>query len=159
MSQLVRLYLIASAALCALGVIVHLAAIPLGAEWAAFIGAPRGLLPMLERGSVRPALTCILISSVLAIWSMYGLSAAGLLARLPALRLVLALSGGTLILRAFVLPVVAVWEPDALSDICGRCQQFNGFVLFTSLLCLFIGGGYALAALQLRPNLRSGGEI
>lgn len=152
MSQLVRLYVIASAALCGVGALVHLAVIPLGAEWYAFIGAPRGLLPMLDHGSVRPAVTCVLIASALAIWSAYGLAAVGLLKRLPALRLVLAFVGGTLILRALVLPALAVWEPAALSGLCGRCQHFNGFVLLTSVICLFIGGGYALAALQATPD-------
>lgn len=148
MSQLVRLYIIASAALCAVGVLAHLAAIPLGAEWYAFIGAPRGMLPMLARGSVRPAVTGVVIASVLAVWSAYGLSAVGLLRRLPAQRLVLALVGGALILRALVLPAVAVWEPEALSGLCGRCQQFNGFVLITSVMCLFVGVAYTVAALQ-----------
>jgi hypothetical protein len=106
---------------------------------------------MLDRGSVRPALTCVFIDSALAIWSAYGLSAAGMLRRLPGLRLVLALVGGTLLLRALVLPALAVWEPAALSGLCGRCQHFNGFVFLTSVICLFVGGGYAVAALQAQP--------
>lgn len=152
MSQAARSYIIASAALCAAGAVVHLAAIPLGASWYAFIGAPHGLIHMLGQGSLRPAITCVVIAVLLAVWSVYGLSAVGLVRRLPASRLVLALVALVLVGRSVVLPSVAAFAPAALAGICGRCQQLNGFVLATSALCLLIGAGYAVAAMRPTPN-------
>jgi hypothetical protein len=107
---------------------------------------------MLEQGSARPAITCAAIAALLSVWSAYGLSAAGIVRRLPAQRIVLGLVALALIGRGVVLPALAAYSPAALSVICGRCQQLNGFVLATSALCLFIGGAYAVAAIQPTPN-------
>ena len=152
MSQSIRPYVIASATLCAIGGVVHLAAIPLGAPWYALIGAPRGIVHMLGQGSLRPVVTCVAIAVLLAVWSGYGFSAAGLVRRLPAQRAVLAVVALVLISRSIVLPGLAAYAPSALTGICGRCQDLNGFVIATSALCLFIGVAYAAAAMQPTPN-------
>ena len=155
MSQVARNYIILSAALCALAALLHLAAPLLGARWYEIIGAPAGLIRMLDHGSARPAITCLVIASTLAIWSAYGLSAAGHLRRLPVMRAVLSVVGVTLLARGLALPAMAVLAPDTLSGLCGRCQGINGFVLLTSALCLFVGAGYAVAALQPAPDASS----
>jgi len=152
MSRTARSYVIASAGMCAVGAVVHLIAILLGARWHALIGAPLGLIEMLERGSARPAVTCLAIAAVLAVWSAYGFSAAGLVRKLPARRTVLALVAAVLIARSIVLPTLASYAPAMLIGACGRCQQLNWFVLVTSALCLFVGVGYAVAALRPTPN-------
>jgi hypothetical protein len=54
--------------------------------------------------------------------------------------------------RGVLLPIAAAWQPHLLSGICGRCQAVNGFVLLTSALRLFVGGGYMVGALRPAPN-------
>ena len=149
MSQSVRFYLLASTALMAAGSLLHNAVLLGGAEWYAFVGAPLGLIHMLALGSLRPAVSCIMIASILLICTAFALSAAGVIGRHPAIRPALAIIAVALIARGLLLPAVAVWAPRLLLGICGRCKELNDFVLLTSALCLFAGGGYAVAALAL----------
>jgi hypothetical protein len=152
MPTFVRAYVLVSATLLALGALFHLAIIAGGPAWYAFSGAPAGIGPMLASGSPRPVVTCVVIATVLAACSAYGLSWAGVMPRLPAVRIVLALIACGLLARGVVLPAVAAYEPHLLSGLCGRCQGVNGFVIVTSALCLFVGGGYALAASRFAPG-------
>jgi hypothetical protein len=130
----------------ALGAAAHLAVIGVGAKGYAVLGAPAGLVAMVETSSYRPAITCIFIASLLMMGAIYGLSGAGLVTRLPYRRLILTLLGVGLVARAVLLPVAVVWQPQTLVGICGRCQLVNGFVLLTSALCLFVGLAYAVGA-------------
>lgn len=139
--------LIAASLAVAFGALLHLVALALGPDWLAWIGAPLGLVQMIEAGELRPVVTTAAIAAVLLLMSAYGLQAAGVLRwRLPFVRLVLFAFGAGLVLRAFVLPAIAVWRPHLLQGICGRCESFDGFVLLTSALCLVVGAIYLLSA-------------
>ena len=151
MSQSLRLYVLICAMLMAVGALLHLAVMFGGSQWYAIVGAPRGLIATLSQGSLRPAVSCVVIASALFVCSAYALSALGKIRRLPALRVVLALIALGLIGRGFILPALATWHPRTLFGICGRCEQLNGFVLLSSALCLVLGGGYAVAAMRPRP--------
>ena len=151
MSQSLRLYVLICAMLMAVGALLHLAVMLGGPEWYAIVGAPRGLIATLSQGSLRPAVSCVVIASALFVCSAYALSALGKIGRLPALRVVLALIALGLICRGLILPALAAWDPRTLFGICGRCEQLNGFVLLSSALCLVLGGGYAVAAMRPRP--------
>ena len=152
MSQSLRLYVLVCAVLMAAGALLHLAVMQGGAEWYALVGAPRGLIAMLSQGSLRPAVSCVVIASALFVCSAYALSALGHLRRLPALRVVLALIAIGLVGRGLILPALAAWHPRTLLGICGRCEQLNAFVLLSSALCLFLGGGYSVAAMRATPS-------
>jgi hypothetical protein len=136
----------AGSALLVAGALLHVAAVFIGASAYALIGAPDGLVAMVEIGSPRPALTALAIAGMLLFAAAYGFSGAGLGPRLPARRLVLALVATVLIARGVLLPVAAASQPQLLSGICGRCGSFNGFVILTSAFCLFVGGAYAIGA-------------
>ena len=159
LSHFVRMYLLASSGLMAIGALLHLAAIFMGANAYAWLGAPAGLVAMVGTASHRPAISCVVIAGLLLLSSAYGLSGAGLGPPLPARRLVLSLIAVGLIARGILLPITAVWQPYFLSGICGRCQTVNGFVLLTSALCLIVGAGYAVGAFRpasnnsFKPNL------
>jgi hypothetical protein len=140
-------WLVAASLAVAFGALLHLAALAAGPEWIAWIGAPAGLIQMMEAGEMRPVVTTVGIAAVLLVMAAYGLVAAGALRwRLPLVRFVLFAFGAGLVLRAFVLPALAVWRPRLLQGICGRCESLDGFVLLTSALCLVVGVVYLVSA-------------
>jgi hypothetical protein len=146
MTRFSRHWLFAAGLLCLAGALVHLA-IPLGGpDWYAFFGAPPALATMAAAGLARPAVTCVLIATVLLGMSAYAFSALGSLRPLPGVRAVLSLVGLGLTLRGAAFPIGAMQAPWRLGQVCGRCDSFNGFVLLTSALCLFIGMGFLLGA-------------
>ena len=148
-----RLLLLSGSMIMALGAVAHLAIIGIGAKGYAVLGAPPGLVAMVDTSSYRPAITCIFIASLLMMGAIYGLSGAGLVTKLPYRRLILTLLGVGLVARAVLLPVAVMWLPRTLVGICGRCEAVNGFVLLTSALCLFVGVAYAVGAnMRVRPR-------
>ncbi len=136
----------------AMGALLHLAAVVIGANAYAWLGAPAGLVAMVGTASFRPAVSCFVIAGLLLLGSAYGFSGAGLGPRLPARRLVLSVIAVGLIARGILLPIAAAWQPHLLSGICGRCHAVTGFVLLTSALCLIVGVGYAVGAFRPASN-------
>lgn len=154
LSRIPRIWLFAAGSLCAVGALVHLA-IPLGgAAWYSFVGAPQGLVAMATAGLARPVVSCIVIACALGVFASYAFSALGFIRRLPALRVVLCVIGLGLSARAVWLPVLAATDPRVLGRFCGRCSSLNGFVVATSVLCLFVGIGYLLGAWRPNPTVR-----
>lgn len=128
---------------------MHLS-LPLGGpDWYSFVGAPQAVAAMAAAGMLRPVVFSFLIASILVVFASYAFSALGFIRPLPALRVVLCAIGVGLSIRAVWLPVLAVTDPRVLGFVCGRCSNFNGFVVATSMLCLFIGLGFLLGALRL----------
>ena len=106
--RIARLWLFASGLLCVAGALVHLA-IPFGGPtWYNYWGAPQGLVTMAAAGLARPAITCVVIACILAIFAAYAFSALGFLYRLPARRLVLGIFGLGLVAHGVWLPIAAV---------------------------------------------------
>ena len=158
MSRIPRFWLFASGSLCAVGALVHLA-LPLGgADWYSFVGAPQGLVAMAVAGLARPVISCIVIACVLGVFASYAFSALGFIRRLPALRVVLCVIGLGLSVRGVWFPILAVTDPRVLGHFCGRCSSLNGFVVATSVLCLFIGIGYLLGAWRQNLTIRPSGR-
>lgn len=113
---------------------------------------------MAEAGLARPVISCVVIASLLAVFASYAFSATGLIRRLPAVRMVLGFIGLALSARAIWFPILAAGDPQALGRLCGRCASFNGFVIASSALCLFIGIGYLLGAWRPSPAIRPSGR-
>ena len=150
MSQSRRTYLIVAGSAMVAGALLHIAIIFGGPNWYALFGAPAGLVAMASTDSLRPAVSCVIIALVLLACSAYAYSGAGLIRKLPGLRVVLALIGAGLIVRGVTFVPVVAWQPHLLSGLCGKCQEVNSFVLATSALCLFVGTGYAVGAVRAR---------
>jgi putative oxidoreductase len=145
-----RNYLLLSAAALAVGGVLHIAAIFGGPGWYAYLGAPAGLVALAGTDSLRPAISCVVIAMGLFACAAYGFSGAGVVRRLPALRTVLALVGLGRVARGLLFVPVAAWRPHLLSGLCGKCAEPGLFLVATSLLCLLVGGGYALGTLRVR---------
>jgi hypothetical protein len=150
MSQFAKSYLFLVGVAALAGAALHIAIIFGGPDWYAFFGAPRGLVEMARAGNIRAPISCLVIAVFLALLAAYAFSGAGVIRRLPFLRLGLASIAAVLILRGVLFVPLIVWRPGALSGVCD-CPSVDTFIIVTSALCLAMGVGYALGALA-APN-------
>ena len=132
------------------GALLHIAILFGGPDWYAFFGAPQGLVEMARTGNIRAPISCVVIAAFLSLLAAYAFSGAGVIRRLPFLRLVLSSIAGVLILRGILFIPLILWRPGTLSGIC-ECRSVDAFIIVTSVLCLAMGVGYALGALA-APN-------
>lgn len=150
MSQFAKSYLFFAGVAASAGAVLHIAILFGGPDWYAFFGAPQGLVDMARAGNIRAPISCLVIAAFLALLSAYAFSGAGVIRRLPFLRLVLASIAGVLILRGALFVPLILWHPGTLSGIC-ECRSVDAFIIVTSVLCLAMGVGYALGSLA-APN-------
>lgn len=139
-------WLIAAATLSAGASLLHLGAIAGGASWYRSLGAGERMARLAEAGSPLPALITLAIAAVLASWSAYALSGAGIIPRLPLLRTALVTITAIYLLRGLVLLPMLILKP-ALVD---------SFTLWSSLIVLGYGITYALGTFRAWPTLAPG---
>jgi hypothetical protein len=84
---------------------------------------------MAEQGLMKPTLITSFIVVVLSIWSLYAFSAAGLVGRLPLIRLVLTVITGIYLLRG----IAGFYF---ITQLMGRSSEFW---IWSSVICLSIG--------------------
>lgn len=131
-------FLIAAAICTALAALAHIGCIIFGADWYRFFGAGEQMAQMAEAGDWYPAVVTSVIVIFLAIWSLYALSGAGVIRRLPLLRLALCLIAGIFLIRgiSFVM-LMPMFPENSLT-----------FWLVSSGICLMIGILYAVGTYQ-----------
>ncbi|MCJ1886282.1 hypothetical protein LNN38_15605 [Pseudomonas sp. LA21] len=138
MEEVINKALLVGAALSALAALLHVAIIFGGAPWYRFFGAGESMARMAEAGRLRPTLITLGIASVLALWSVYALSGAGLIAPLPLLRNGLCLITGIYLLRGLaILPLLTVARAHS-----------TPFLIWSSLVCLGFGLVHLLGLAQ-----------
>ena len=118
---------------------LHLACIAGGPSWYRALGAGEPMARAAERGSLGPALITAAIAAILVLWAAYAFSGAGLLGRLPLLRVGLVAITAILLLRGLVL-----FYPPALR----RPDLSDSFILWSSLVVLALGLLYAVGTWQ-----------
>ena len=118
---------------------LHLACIAGGPGWYRALGAGDRMARAAERGSATPALITAAIAAMLALWAAYAFSGAGLIGRLPLLRLGLVAITAVLLLRGLVL-----FHPPLLR----RPDLSDSFLLWSSLIVLALGLLYAVGTWQ-----------
>jgi len=138
-------FLIAGGALSAAASLLHIAVIAGGPSWYRFFGAGEGMARLAERGSLTPTLVTLGIAGVLAIWSAYAFSGAGLIPRLPLMRTALVLISTIYLLRGLVLIPAFIVNPGGVLP----------FVLWSSLIVLVYGVTYAVGTWIAWPGLSS----
>lgn len=124
-----NIFLIVAGALSAIAAILHFGCIYFGAPWYRFFGAGEQMALLSEQGSIQPTLITSAIVLVLSIWSMYAFSAAGIIFKLPLVRLVLIIITGIYLARG-VAGFFLINNP------MGRSSEFW---LWSSVICLFFG--------------------
>lgn len=94
-------WLMAGGVLSGAASIAHLAVIVGGPRWYDAFGAGPRMVRLAEQGSPVATAITLGIAAVLAIWAAYAFSGAGLIPRLPLLRLALTAITAVYVLRAF----------------------------------------------------------
>jgi len=81
--------LIIAGTLSSMAAALHIACIYFGAPWYRLLGAGEHMAKQAEQGSLIPTVITSGITLMLFIWSLYAFSAAGLITKLPLMRLAL----------------------------------------------------------------------
>jgi hypothetical protein len=133
------------AAICSgVAALMHLGCIIFGADWYRFLGAGEAMANMAEAGHIYPTIVTLCIVLILAIWSLYALSGAGLIMRLPFLRLGLSLIALIYLIRGFAFVILIPIFPD----------NSTLFWVISSSTCLVFGLLYALGTKQVWAQLK-----
>ncbi|MCF6262482.1 MAG: hypothetical protein L3J24_02695 [Xanthomonadales bacterium] len=104
--------LIIAATCSALVAIAHLGCIVFGADWYRFFGAGEAMAKMAEAGHWYPTVVTVVIVALLSIWSLYALSGARVIKRLPLLRLGLIVISAIYILRGIAFVGIMPMFPE-----------------------------------------------
>lgn len=117
-----------------LAAVLHVGVVIGGPRWYRFFGAGESMALMAEKGSFKPALITLGIASVLAIWSAYAWSGAGVFPRMPFIKLALSAITAIYLIRGLaglVAPFVTS-HPQVK-------QNSTAFWVWSSAICLVIG--------------------
>lgn len=129
-----------------LAALLHIAIIIGGPDWYRFFGAGEDMAHMAERGSWTPAAVTLFMMLVLQTWGLYAFSGAGLIRRLPLLKTALVTISTIYLIRGFLPITVFIIDP----------ARINQVHISSSLVCLLIGGAYAMGTRQRWRELSSG---
>lgn len=132
-------FLLASAALSAIAALLHVGCIIFGPSWYRFFGAGERLAQLAAAGSSVPTVMTAGIATVLSLWAVYALSGAGVIARLPLIRVALCAIAGIYLVRGAAGLVFAAVAPG---------ERSVAFWVWSSLICLGIGALYLVGTRQ-----------
>jgi len=134
-------FLIAGALLSALAAALHVGCVVFGAPWYRFFGAGERMAQMAIAGNWYPTVVTAAIAFVLAMWSLYALSGAGVIRALPLLRLALCGITAIYLLRGLVIvPLVVLGKSTP-------------FWWWSSMICLLIGSVHLAGLSQVWARL------
>ena len=139
----VNYYLVAGGTLSAIAALAHLGCIVFGASWYRFFGAGEKMVQLVEAGSSRPTRVTLLVAAVLLGWSAYALSGAGVIPRLPFLRLILCAITAVYLLRGLLFFLLIPYFPG----------NSMSFWLWSAAICLGIGLLHLFGLRQAWPSL------
>ena len=139
--------LLTAATSSAIAALLHLGCIIFGPPWYRFFGAGERMAQLAATGSPVPTLFAAGIAAVLALWAAYALSGAGVIARLPLLRVALASITGIYLTRGVIGLVLAAAAPG---------ERSVAFWIWSSLICLAIGVLHLAGTWRAWPELSPG---
>ena len=138
-----RRLLLAGALLTGIASLLHVGIIWGGPAWYRFFGAGERMARFAARGSLYPLIVTSCIAAVLALWSLYALSGAGIIRRLPQLRLALMVIASIFLARGLLgIPLVMLVDHPYLQELRARTT----FMVVSSAICVGLGLCYALGA-------------
>ena len=138
-----NLCLLTGAVLSAVAALLHLACIAFGAPWYRAMGAGERMARMAAEGDWHATAVTLCIAAVLSVWSLYALSGAGVIARLPLLRPALCAITGVYLLRAVAYPVLHGHFPG----------NSAAFWVWSSAICLVLGAVHLIGLCQVWARL------
>lgn len=122
-------FLITAGFFSAIAALIHLGCIYFGAPWYRFFGAGEKMAILAEQGNIQATLITSGIALILSIWSLYAFSGAGLIIRLPLVKLALTLITMVYLARGLV-------GLFFISSPMGRSPEFW---LWSSVICILFG--------------------
>jgi len=136
-----RIPLLVAAGCSAAVAVLHLAILAMGPPWYRWFGAP-ALARQIESGAaLGPTVLTLAVAAVFMVWTIYGLSGAGVIRRLPLLRVGLYVIAAIYVLRGLQ---VVLEVPAAVQ---GRVPaRFPVFSAFSALA----GAAYLVGVLRSR---------
>ena len=129
--------------------LAHLVCIVGGPDWFRAMGAGELMARMVERGAIMPLVITVLISAILSVWAAYAFSAAGLIGRLPLMRLALIAIASVLIARGMMMFAPGLWRPDLSLE----------FKIWSSVATLVLGSLFAIGTVQAWAMLSNKGAL
>jgi hypothetical protein len=139
-------FLVVGAALSAAAALLHLACIVFGAPMYRFVGAGEAMARLADAGHWYPTTAAAVIASVLILASLYALSGARVIRRLPLVRTVLCIISSVYLLRGVLAPAVAPHFP-------GNSLLFW---VVSSGICIGFGVIHFIGLRQAWPHLQAG---
>ncbi len=129
--------------------LLHVAIILGGPPWYRFFGAGERMAQLAARGSSSPAMITATLAAIFSVWTLYALSGAGVIRRLPFLRLVLLLIAAIYLARgALGVPfVMFVDDPYAR-----QLRDRTTFMIVSSAISTLLGLCYAVGAAGVRQQ-------
>ena len=124
-----NVFLIIAGTLSAVVATLHLGCIYFGGSWYRFFGAGEQMALLSEQGSIQPTLITSVIVLILSTWSLYAFSAAGVIFKLPFIRL-------ALVLITFIYLARGVAGFFLINNPMGRSPEFW---VWSSIICLSFG--------------------
>lgn len=135
--------LVAGGSLTGVAALLHLAIILGGPEWYRFFGAGEKMAQLAAHGSIYPAIVTACIAAILGVWTLYALSGAGVIRRLPFLRLALTLIAAVYLARGILgVPAVMSMEDPYANELKAKLT----FMVVSSAICILLGLCYAVGA-------------
>ncbi len=131
--------LVVAACLSAVAAVLHVGIVVGGAPWYRFFGAGERMASAAAAGRVYPTIVTLCIATVLALWSTYALSGAGVIEPLPLLRWALIAITGIYLLRGLAIVPLLVFA---------RARS-TPFLLWSSLVCIIFGAVHLLGLSQI----------
>jgi len=126
--------------------LLHVAIIIGGPDWYRFFGAGERMARLAARGSIYPAAITACIAVVLGVWALYAFSGAGVIRRLPLLRLALTTIAAVYLARGILGVPFVLLVDDAYTN---QLRAKMTFMVVSSLTCVVLGLCYATGAARL----------
>jgi hypothetical protein len=123
------------------GALAHVAAMFGGPAWFQFFGAPPQIVEGVMEGKFYPYVITTGIAAIVFGWAAYAFSAAGVLPRLPFLRLGLLLIAGLCLVRGLCMFTPYLWLPE-------HSQIFR---IISSSIMLLLGTCFTVGTYQTWP--------
>jgi putative oxidoreductase len=144
-------FLLVGGLLTAVVALLHFAIILGGPPWYRFFGAGERMARLAARGSFSPAIVTATIAAIFSVWTLYALSGAAVIRRLPFLRLVLFLIAAIYLARGTLgIPVVLFVDDPYTHQLRGRMT----FMIVSSAISTLLGLCYAVGAQGVREQSR-----
>lgn len=131
-------WLILASICSAFAALAHLGCIIFGADWYRFFGAGEQMAQLAETGHWYPTAVTSVVVFALSLFSLYALSGANLIGRLPLLKLGLIVISAIYLFRGLAFVVIMPLFPD----------NSLAFWLISSGICLTIGILYVVGTVQ-----------